>query len=95
MAEKTFKGAPDSYVVDLTHKTLGRYDAKGEFKTSDPDTILRLERMEAHHKSLEKKPLGEQLREKAEKEKYQQYVEIAEVMCDIFEKRGLLKKGSK
>lgn len=88
--EKVLKGTPGAYIVDLSHKTLGKFDEKGEFRTDDPDTIKRIELMEEHEAALKKKPLGERLAEQHKQSKYEQYKEIANVMVDVMIDRGLV-----
>lgn len=88
--DKVIKGAPGSYLVDLSKKVLGKFDDKGEFKTSDPDTMRRIELLEQHQAALEKESLGERLARENHEEQYSEYRKIAEIMVDV-----MIKKGSK
>lgn len=87
--KKVIKGKPFTYITDLSHKPLGKFDENGEFGTNDKDTIIRLNMMEKNEASLKKKPLGVQLQEKEAAAKYAEYKKLAEVMCDVLEERGL------
>ena len=93
--KKVIKGKPFTYITDLSHKPLGKFDENGEFGTDDKDTIIRLNMMEKQAASLKKKPLGVQLQEREIAAKYAEYKKLAEVMCDVLEERGLVAKEAK
>ncbi len=95
MAEfkKVIKGKPFTYITDLSHKYLGKFDENGEFGTNDKDTIIRLNMMKKNAESLKKKSLGVQLQEKDIAAKYAEYKKLAEVMCDVLEERAAKSKA--
>ena len=88
--EKVVKGSPGSYLVDMTNKVLGKFDEHGVIKTSDPDTIARIEILERERKSESRESKGERLNRLEREKRFEEIDAVANRVADILIERGIV-----
>ena len=88
--QKVVKGSPGSYLVDTTNKVLGKFDEHGVIKTSDPDTIARIEIFERERKSESRESKGERLNRLERERQFAEIDAIANRVADVLIERGVV-----